>query len=104
MRSESSRASGPNQVRYPAVPGSVARRTRFGASCTRFIPRGGMVAAMGQLWDALSFGLGMTWEVLWALILGFGLSAAVQAVVSKRELRRLMPDDSPRTLAVSAGL
>src|SRR5215475_11623301 len=54
--------------------------------------------------QALSFGLGMTWEVLWALILGFGLSAAVQAVVSKRELRRLMPDDSPRTLAVSAGL
>src|SRR6201987_3065877 len=46
----------------------------------------------------------MTWEVIWALILGFGLSAAVQAVVSKRELRRLLPDDSPRTLAVAAGL
>src|SRR6478609_6982960 len=46
----------------------------------------------------------MTWEVIWALILGFGLSAAVQAVVTKREMRRLLPDDSPRTLAVASGL
>jgi uncharacterized protein len=57
-----------------------------------------------ELWRALSFAFGMTWEVLWALILGFGLSAVVQAVVSKRELRRLMPDDSPRTLLVASGL
>src|SRR5438128_1816069 len=46
----------------------------------------------------------MTWEVLWALILGFALSGAVQAVVSKREMRRLMPDDSPKTLAIASGL
>src|SRR3984893_1213963 len=46
----------------------------------------------------------MTWEVLWALILGFALSAAVQAVVSKQQLRRLLPDDSPRTLTVAAAL
>jgi hypothetical protein len=46
----------------------------------------------------------MFWEILWALILGFALSAVVQAVVSKRELRRLLPDDSPRTLAVATGL
>src|SRR5438034_9359948 len=46
----------------------------------------------------------MTWEVLWALILGFALSGAVQAVVSKSEMRRLLPDDSPRTLAVASGL
>ena len=57
-----------------------------------------------ELWQALSFAFGMTWEVLWALILGFGLSAVVQAVVSKRELRRLLPDDSPKTLAVASGL
>jgi uncharacterized membrane protein YraQ (UPF0718 family) len=57
-----------------------------------------------ELTRALSFAFGMTWEVLWALILGFALSAAVQAVVSKRELRRLLPDDSPRTLLVATGL
>jgi hypothetical protein len=56
------------------------------------------------LLDALSFAFGMFWEILWALILGFALSAAVQAVVSKAEMRRLLPDDSPRTLAVAAGL
>jgi hypothetical protein len=53
---------------------------------------------------ALRFAFGMTWEVLWALILGFALSAAVQAVVSKRQMRRLLPDDSPRTLAIASGL
>jgi len=57
-----------------------------------------------ELVDALSFAFGMFWEILWALVLGFALSAAVQAVVSKRELRRLLPDDSPRTLAVATGL
>ena len=57
-----------------------------------------------ELWRALSFAFGMTWEILWALILGFSLSAVVQAVVSKREMRRLLPDDSPRTLLVASGL
>ena len=46
----------------------------------------------------------MFWEILWALILGFALSAAVQAVVSKGEMRRLLPDDSARTLAIATGL
>jgi len=62
------------------------------------------VAVGHDLWRALSFAFGMTWEVLWALILGFALSAVVQAVISKRELRRLLPDDSPKTLAVATGL
>src|SRR5436309_13149800 len=46
----------------------------------------------------------MFWEILWALILGFTLSGIVQAVVSKSEMRRLLPDDSPRSLAVATGL
>ena len=62
------------------------------------------VAVGHELWRALSFAFGMTWEVLWALILGFALSGAVQAVVSKREMRRLLPDDSPKTLAIASGL
>ena len=57
-----------------------------------------------ELWRALSFAFGMTWEILWALILGFALSGVVQAVVTKREMRRLLPDDSPRTLLVASGL
>jgi len=62
------------------------------------------VAVGHQLWRAFSFAFGMTWEVLWALILGFTLSGAIQALVSKREMRRLMPDDSPKTLVVASAL
>jgi len=62
------------------------------------------IDVLAQLLDALSFAFGMFWEILWALILGFALSGAVQAVVSKSEMRRLMPDDSPRTLAIACGL
>src|SRR5207253_11174364 len=51
-----------------------------------------------------SFAFGMFWEILWALILGFALSGAVQAVVTKSEMRRLMPDHSPRTLGIATGL
>ena len=51
---------------------------------------------------ALSISFAMTWEILWALILGFTLSAVVQAVVSKAQMSRLLPDDSPRTLTVAA--
>src|SRR5258708_25024164 len=51
-----------------------------------------------ELGDALSFAFGMFWEILWALILGFALSGVVQAVVSKEEMQRLLPDDSPRTI------
>src|SRR5204862_1850162 len=53
---------------------------------------------------ALNLAFGMTWEILWALVLGFTLSALVQAVVSKSEMTRLMPDDSPRSLAIACGL
>jgi len=60
--------------------------------------------AFGNLGDALSFAFSMFWEILWALILGFALSAVVQAVVSKSEMTRLLPDDSPRSLAVASGL
>ncbi len=59
---------------------------------------------VGQVGDALSFAFGMFWEILWALILGFALSGVVQAVVSKGEMRRLLPDDSPRSLAIASGL
>src|ERR671935_2258878 len=62
------------------------------------------VAVGHELWRAFSFAFGMTWEVLWALILGFALSGAVQAVVSKREMRRLLPDDSARSLCLATGL
>lgn len=53
---------------------------------------------------ALAMAFAMFWEILWALNLGFLLSAIVQAVVSKAEMSRLLPDDSPKTLAKACGL
>jgi uncharacterized protein len=60
-----------------------------------------MLAAIGH---ALMMSFTMAWEILWALILGFWLSAIIQAAVSKEEMSRLLPDDSPRTIAVACGL
>jgi uncharacterized membrane protein YraQ (UPF0718 family) len=51
---------------------------------------------------AMAFFMG--WEMFWPLVLGFALSGVVQAVVSKKEVGRLMPDASPRSLAVACGL
>ncbi len=48
--------------------------------------------------------LAMGWEILWPLILGFALSAVVQAVVSHKEMSRLLPDDSPRSIATALAL
>src|SRR5919109_2019831 len=42
--------------------------------------------------------------LIWAGMFGAVAYAAVQAVVSKSEMRRLLPDDSPRSLAVASGL
>jgi uncharacterized membrane protein YraQ (UPF0718 family) len=54
--------------------------------------------------DAFWMAFRMFWEILWALNLGFLLSAIVQAVVSKREMVRLLPDDSPRTITKACAL
>jgi hypothetical protein len=53
---------------------------------------------------ALMMAFAMGWEILWALILGFTLSAIVQAVVSKEEMSRLLPDDRPDTIIKACGL
>jgi uncharacterized membrane protein YraQ (UPF0718 family) len=59
---------------------------------------------MHAIGHALSITGSMTWEITWALILGFTLSAVVQAVVRRETVARLLGDDRPRTLALSAGL
>lgn len=57
-----------------------------------------------SLLRALSMSLAMGWDILWPLILGFALSAAVQAAVSHREMSRLLPDDHARSIATALGL
>jgi YHS domain-containing protein/uncharacterized membrane protein YraQ (UPF0718 family) len=48
---------------------------------------------------SLADGGGMFWLTLWALALGFGLSGAVQAFVSRAEMQRALGDHRPATIA-----
>ncbi len=60
--------------------------------------------AAEALGHALALAGSMTWEILWALIAGFALSAVVQAVVRRSTIVALLGDDRPRTLAVATAL
>src|SRR3954469_7634712 len=61
-------------------------------------------ARMDAIGHALAIAGSMTWEILWALILGFALSAVVQAVVRRSTVVRLLGDGRPRTIAIATGL
>lgn len=53
---------------------------------------------------AFEMALAMAWEIVWPLILGFALSAIVQAVVSHQQMSRLLPDDRPRSIVTALAL
>ena len=57
---------------------------------------------MHAVTHALAITGSMTWEILWALILGFTLSGVIQAVVRKSTVVRLLGDHRPRTLALAS--
>ncbi len=56
------------------------------------------MSALDTIGNSLSEGFFMFWATLWALILGFTLSGAVQAFVSRDEMQRAMGDHRPRTI------
>ncbi|HUR51779.1 MAG TPA: permease [Mycobacteriales bacterium] len=58
---------------------------------------------MSEVVDSLREAFFMLWETLWALVLGFTLSGAVQAFVSRDQMERAMGDHRPRTV-VRTGL
>src|ERR1700753_3051973 len=59
---------------------------------------------MSAILHALSLTGSMAWEITWALILGFTLSAVIQAVVRRSTVVRLLGDARARTLAPAGGL
>lgn len=63
-----------------------------------------MNGVIGGIVAALSMAFAMAWEILWALVLGFTLSGVVQAVVTKGEMVRLLPDSRPRTVVLASAL
>jgi hypothetical protein len=61
------------------------------------------MSALEVIGRSLADGAGMFWATLWALVLGFGLSGAVQAFVSRAGMRWALGDHRPVTIA-RAGL
>jgi uncharacterized membrane protein YraQ (UPF0718 family) len=57
-----------------------------------------------ELGRALQEAGSMTWQITWSLILGFTLSAMVQAVVRREAIARHLGDENTRTLALATGL
>ena len=62
------------------------------------------VAWLDQIGRSGREGFFMFWETLWPLILGFGLSGAVQAFVSREAMQRAMGDHSLRSVLRASGL
>ena len=56
-----------------------------------------------KIGEALMIAAGMAWQVGWSLILGFALSGAVQALVSKERMQRLLGRDGIREIALATG-
>src|SRR5258708_37863331 len=56
------------------------------------------------LFNALFMAFAMGWEILWPLILGFALSGVIQAVVTKGEMSRLLPDSTLRSILIATAL
>src|ERR1700719_176156 len=54
-----------------------------------------------QLLDALIMAAGMFWDVGWSLVLGFTISAAIQAFVSTAAMRRAFGRDDARSIALA---
>jgi len=62
------------------------------------------MSVLDAIGHALALAGSMTWQVTWSLILGFTLSAVVQAVVRRETVTRLIGGAGPRSLAVATGL
>ncbi len=56
------------------------------------------MSVLTTLGDSLTEGFFMFWATLWALVLGFTLSGAVQSFVSRAEMQKAMGDRRPRTV------
>jgi uncharacterized protein len=62
------------------------------------------VRVLDAIGHALAVAGSMTWDITWSLILGFTLSAVVQAVVRREAITRRLGGDRPATLVLAAGL
>jgi uncharacterized membrane protein YraQ (UPF0718 family) len=56
------------------------------------------------IWHGLRDSLLMAWAVWWALVLGFAISAIVQAWVPRERVQRALAGSGPRPVALATGL
>ncbi len=63
-----------------------------------------MAAVLDVLWHGLRDAGLMAWEVCWALVLGFFISAVVQAWVPRGRIERALSGGGPRSVATATGL
>jgi len=54
------------------------------------------------LWRALTMVAEMAWLLVWPLILGFSISAVIQALVSHKDMAKLLPNGRPRSILVAS--
>jgi uncharacterized protein len=58
---------------------------------------------MNWIWMGIYHGAAMFWETLWALVLGFGISAALQVFVSKERMTRLLGRTGLKEILLATG-
>jgi uncharacterized membrane protein YraQ (UPF0718 family)/YHS domain-containing protein len=63
-----------------------------------------VTAILDVIWHGLRDSLLMAWEVWWALVLGFAISAVVQAWVPRERIQGLMGDSGPRSIGWATAL
>src|SRR4051812_25631 len=63
-----------------------------------------MADVLDVIWNGLKDSFLMAWEVWWALVLGFGISAIVQAWVPRARIEGAMAGSGPRPIAWATGL
>jgi hypothetical protein len=62
------------------------------------------MSVLEVLWHGLEDSLLMAWEVWWALVFGFAISAIVQAWVPRERIRSALSGSGPRPVALATGL
>src|SRR3981081_4810278 len=58
---------------------------------------------MHWLWMGIYHGAAMLWETLWALVVGLGISAALQVFVSKEQMSQLFGRTNLETMLLATG-
>ncbi|HEY1834873.1 MAG TPA: permease [Solirubrobacteraceae bacterium] len=62
------------------------------------------MSVLRVLWHGLRDALLMGWEVWWALVLGFAISAIVQAWVPRKRIEAALSGSGPRQITLAGGL